>query len=287
MATADAIAPFDRVECGLAHCQSEAWKQATDTYRQSIGYRDCVRCGCSFLPWNAIQQFCSKDCRKRRTPPACKDCGRPVTVPSRGTMPTYCKDCGNPCNRKRQPFFQSCQACGGTFLGRKRKYCVSCGISRCAPRQCQACKTTFVSTHWATRYCPPCRHKARLLAKTIIAVGTCRHCGEEFWRVVVWNRRQPPARLCSQYCRDAHYTRNRQHCRAAGGNGETIEMADLYARDGGLCGICREPVDRALEWPDPMSASVDHVLPFNRGGLHTWDNVQLAHLACNVRKGAS
>lgn len=35
-----------------------------------------------------------------------------------------------------------------------------------------------------------------------------------------------------------------------------------------------------------MGASLDHIIPLSRGGHHTADNVQAAHLACNHRKGA-
>ncbi|WP_158070491.1 HNH endonuclease [Streptomyces luteocolor] len=33
-----------------------------------------------------------------------------------------------------------------------------------------------------------------------------------------------------------------------------------------------------------MSPSLDHVIPLSRGGSHRRDNVQLAHLRCNLRK---
>jgi 5-methylcytosine-specific restriction endonuclease McrA len=36
--------------------------------------------------------------------------------------------------------------------------------------------------------------------------------------------------------------------------------------------------------PDPMSPSLDHILPLSKGGTHEPRNVQLAHLGCNVRK---
>lgn len=32
--------------------------------------------------------------------------------------------------------------------------------------------------------------------------------------------------------------------------------------------------------------SVDHIVPLARGGSHSADNVQSAHLLCNLRKGA-
>jgi len=66
---------------------------------------------------------------------------------------------------------------------------------------------------------------------------------------------------------------------------EDIRPIDIYERDIWLCGLCLTPVDPDVSWPDPMSASLDHVLPLSKGGTHTYENVQLAHLACNVSKG--
>ena len=60
----------------------------------------------------------------------------------------------------------------------------------------------------------------------------------------------------------------------------------MYERDGWVCQLCIEPVDPELRYPDHMSASLDHVIPLSRGGHHTWENVQLAHLICNTRKCA-
>lgn len=67
---------------------------------------------------------------------------------------------------------------------------------------------------------------------------------------------------------------------------EAFEYAEVYERDGWVCGLCGDPVDRELVWPDPMSASLDHVVPLSKGGAHTRENSQCAHLVCNVRKGA-
>lgn len=66
---------------------------------------------------------------------------------------------------------------------------------------------------------------------------------------------------------------------------DNIRPVDVYERDEWVCGICSTPVDRALAYPDPMSPSLDHVLPLSLGGHHTMENVTLAHLLCNVRKG--
>ena len=52
------------------------------------------------------------------------------------------------------------------------------------------------------------------------------------------------------------------------------------------CALCGRPVDFSLKHPDPMSATIDHIIPIGRGG-HPSDigNMQLAHFACNRSKG--
>lgn len=53
-----------------------------------------------------------------------------------------------------------------------------------------------------------------------------------------------------------------------------------------VCGICGLPVDKDLKAPDPMSKTVDHIIPVSKGG-HPSDlsNLQLAHRCCNRQKG--
>lgn len=67
---------------------------------------------------------------------------------------------------------------------------------------------------------------------------------------------------------------------------ERIDYATVCDRDGWSCQLCGDPVDRSLRHPDPMSGSIDHVVPLAAGGPHTYANVQLAHLRCNISKGA-
>lgn len=52
-----------------------------------------------------------------------------------------------------------------------------------------------------------------------------------------------------------------------------------------ICGICGKPVDKSLKYPDPMSPTVDHIIPLSRGGdPSALDNLQLAHRCCNRAK---
>jgi len=57
----------------------------------------------------------------------------------------------------------------------------------------------------------------------------------------------------------------------------TITLVEVFRISFGSCQICGE-------WVKPGHASMDHTHPLSKGGTHTWDNVQLVHLICNLRK---
>lgn len=65
---------------------------------------------------------------------------------------------------------------------------------------------------------------------------------------------------------------------------ESFTDGEIFERDGWTCGLCDTPVDPLLSHPDPMSASLDHVVPIAKGGGHVRANVQCAHLRCNLSK---
>jgi 5-methylcytosine-specific restriction endonuclease McrA len=65
---------------------------------------------------------------------------------------------------------------------------------------------------------------------------------------------------------------------------EDIDPTAVFERDGWICGICGKKVNPRLKYPDPRSASLDHIVPLNKGGDHVWSNVQLAHFGCNSGK---
>lgn len=59
---------------------------------------------------------------------------------------------------------------------------------------------------------------------------------------------------------------------------EVVDRAVLYQRDRGMCGLCGRHVSGA-------DASVDHIIPLSKGGLHSYANTQIAHLVCNLKRG--
>ena len=65
---------------------------------------------------------------------------------------------------------------------------------------------------------------------------------------------------------------------------EPINEKIVYLRDGWICQICHKRVDKKLKHPNPMSQTLDHIIPLSKGGTHTYNNVQLAHWRCNISK---
>lgn len=72
---------------------------------------------------------------------------------------------------------------------------------------------------------------------------------------------------------------------ALGTIGPPIHRPTIYERDGWICQICYEAVDRDLRDPHPFAATLDHIIPLSVFPLHTPENVRLAHSRCNKRRG--
>lgn len=68
--------------------------------------------------------------------------------------------------------------------------------------------------------------------------------------------------------------------------GYTVHGRVLRERDGDICQLCLGLIDFNLKNRDPMSVSVDHITPRRAGGTDDLENLWLAHLICNMKKGA-
>jgi 5-methylcytosine-specific restriction endonuclease McrA len=109
----------------------------------------------------------------------------------------------------------------------------------------------------------------------------CAFCGD-MWILDPLARSQLRRKYCSKTC-TRQASRDQRRAKLAGVEVERIDRHAVFERDGYVCGICEEPVDRHLEYPHPMSASLDHVIPIIAGGSHTYGNVQCSHRDCNVK----
>ena len=64
---------------------------------------------------------------------------------------------------------------------------------------------------------------------------------------------------------------------------EKFPALEIYDRDRWTCQLCKKKVNRELRHPDPLSPSLDHIIPLAKGGTHSRENVHLAHLICNMK----
>ena len=58
----------------------------------------------------------------------------------------------------------------------------------------------------------------------------------------------------------------------------------IISRNEPPCHICGEPINYQAHHLDPLSFTIDHITPINRGGSDTLDNTAAAHRKCNRDK---
>lgn len=154
-----------------------------------------------------------------------------------------------------------------------------------APRPCQECGTEYQpKIRRRSIFCSrKCKHaagnaRARIVRFTGRSPRPCVHCG-----ATIGPERRIDAKFCSAECNSrAHQLKRKLRTRGGGNTG--FVRAEIAGRDGFTCGICAEPVDMVLAYPDPGFASLDHILPVSHGGSSEPENLRLTHLLCNVTR---
>ena len=204
-----------------------------------------------------------------------------------------CMDCGAGLGRPQGRSRYRCPACREayrrTYDAERSRRLTGEGARRKerVPRDCYVCGEKTPPTSHERRKCTRCLRDSHSrpcsepdCERPVRARGVCsmhykrlmRASGA--WEPEPWSDRR----------------RNNYHARralkAGSSSGEPFANSDVFERDGWVCGLCSEPVSPDVAYPDPLSASLDHVVPLSLGGAHSLENVQLAHLSCNVRKGA-
>lgn len=183
---------------------------------------------------------------------------------------------------------------------------------RTRPKSCAICAVDFIG-HGNSKYCSPrCQNKVRdarrghpcsgcgkfmYAAGTVAAVPLCQPCR----RAQPGYRDRKAARAghvwvcsgCSSPCTRPPVRGTRPKwcdtCRSALQNRDIkitpAERVAVYERDGWICWLCEESVDRSLigsrsHW----RPSLDHVLPRAHGGEDVSSNLKLAHWWCNCAR---
>ncbi len=107
----------------------------------------------------------------------------------------------------------------------------------------------------------------------------CKVCGQFF---IAINTNQI---CCSPECSRRHENRNKDKRIYKNGKPDlSINLTRLYMRDQGICQICGRHIDFDCDNNSDYYPSIDHIIPIAKGGMHQWDNVQLACRMCNSLK---
>lgn len=269
----------------------------------------CLECGKEFTQSKRGRKklYCDRKCgdkakhrsylKQGKITKVCEYCGENYSA--RNKNQKYCSvSCGTKGSKsyeviKNKEYIKSCKICKKEFFGTANsKFCSSeCENSQYA-HECEHCKTHFKSKQKIRMFCSKECAQEHLIKNECF----CTNCGERFMGD---NRRAnkfcsrkcfyefigaKPSELGSEssgrYSGISHIKRAKKHGVAY----EYIKPIDIYKRDNFKCGICNGDIDMNLPHPHPMSASIDHIIPISVGGTHTWDNVQSAHLTCNIKK---
>lgn len=255
----------------------------------------CEYCGNEYEPSKFTgskdkQRFCTPSCNKlwhyhnpQGKPCICLNCGKEYRPKSKERNKYCSRECAfadtkgwnvHCLNQKpKEPsppkpkHIISCVVCGKKFEGKAgRKYCSDECIKE---KGRQRAKEKY-------------KHEPVPSFET-----TCQQCGK------IYKTNRPSSRYCSKACaakveRMAKTEQNqRRRAREKGAYVAPVSRAKIFKRDNWTCQICGKKVNRKLEYPHPMSASIDHVIALANGGTHEPANVQLAHFICNSVKSSN
>ncbi len=230
--------------------------------------RICQHCGKEYLTKVSDRdQYCSRECHYAHVAARCKKCGAarpPMAVGWRD----YCPACRE-ANHTRK-----CIVCGATFTSNNQAKACS-----------DACRVKYAKSKWAQYG----------LAKKDFSERACKTCGARFTPAYGDKRKTFCSLTCSrkwakqsENARASHREQNRKRkARQIGAYIAPVFFSEVCERDKWRCGICGKPVNPKLRYPNPMSKSLDHILPLAKGGTHEPANAQLAHWICNTEKGAN
>ena len=261
-------------------------------------YKTCRTCGKDFLATNKNHMYCSDKCtpshkrnaiRPKTHQYTCEWCGQAFDGGSRRKGNSY-RFCSRDCSAKYIAQVKKDKLKPLKYVGTAEGWHTN---------ECVICGRVFLDTAKRLCCCDECqrelnRQRSEQKREAIYRTQRkhCRHCGAEF---------TPTAKkskvFCSEECRDEHkkrlqhiWSKKRLHGKIID---KDITLDGLIARDNGRCGLCGGVVDKndytikdGVFIAGAAYPSIDHIKPLSKGGLHSWDNVQLMHHRCNSIKGA-
>ena len=257
-----------------------------------IGYKpitlqeiECRQCHRLFKPDKSTTKYCSKRCQweslKRQPDTICQACGRMFV-----SNWDHRKYCSNECRSKAKRKYETQEdAKRAKYENKKAKL----RLEREALAPILEAKRAEAAAERAKK------KAEREAAKTVEReqkrqerLHPCEICGEMTDR----------KKFCSDQCANKAANRqkeiSRRHkLRENGKVDYSVTLEKLVKRDRNICHICGGKCDMndCITVGGTFIAgdnypSIDHLMPVARGGVHSWDNVKLAHRICNTKKAA-
>lgn len=174
------------------------------------------------------------------------------------------------------------------------------------PRRCRTCDNPMPDADRRRRYCSPrCRaqspeRRAAASARAALRSRELRTARSETWPVCVYcgvpylpirAGQKCPAEECKKDSKSmatsSHGGAERVRNTGKGGKTETVAPLQVFQRDNWTCHICNQPTSRDIrDRRRPDSPTLDHVVPVEKGGAHTYENIRTAHFYCNGVRGS-
>jgi 5-methylcytosine-specific restriction endonuclease McrA len=150
-------------------------------------------------------------------------------------------------------------------------------------RKCEWCSAEYETEFETKAYCSRShkeqarQHRKRLRDGKVrpTYTKTCIGCSYEF------STTESQRLYCSDECKAWQKSQSRRSFEKAKSKSF---RANLYFQANGQCGICNEPIDTTIKYPDQMSLSIDHIIPRSKGGSDNITNLRVAHWICNIKR---
>lgn len=230
-----------------------------------------------------------------RRPKMCQACGAVIVIGGwrlhcGGKHPeVYCdKECAE---ADRSRIYRMREVAHKTVAskGFKRKY-LQTSISILS---CEGCgkKKAFKGNRFKHWQCSDqCRPVATFASKVAASKNRdpikCKCCGCEFTKLALHGTGYL---FCSNKCARRSVKRHviyKKRTRSAITFSENISRTKLFADAGWKCKKCKCNVVISQGLNLSNEATVDHIVPLSKGGLHVWANVQCLCRKCNTEKNA-
>lgn len=109
---------------------------------------------------------------------------------------------------------------------------------------------------------------------------SCKHCGTQYTSL-----REGGKLYCSQRCVSKMARRRREHIkRTSVSFGGCFSAREVFDAAKWKCKQCKCKVQPPDGTYNETEATMDHIVPVSKGGLHVWSNVQCLCRACNSAK---